>query len=80
MSCCDQRSPNPCCVICRQALLGELDELFIKQGSEHMSPQERSIAVKKLIECTGTRGATFALVAARDAVLMARRRHQVKRA
>ncbi|GAX74054.1 hypothetical protein CEUSTIGMA_g1504.t1 [Chlamydomonas eustigma] len=62
-----------------QALLGELDELFVKQGAETMTPQERSVAVKKLIECTGTRGATFALVAARDAVLMTRRRLQANR-
>ncbi len=57
----------------RQALLGEVDEMLVAQGSPEMTALERSIAVRKLMECTGTRGATFALGAARD-LLLARRR------
>ena len=59
----------------RTALLSELDELLEKSGNARMSAQERSVAGRKLVESTGTRGATFALATARDSVLLARRRN-----
>ncbi len=63
---------------CRQALLGEVDEMLVKEGSSVLSERERSVAIKRLVECTGSKGATFALRAARDTV-MARRRMQLGR-
>ena len=55
-------------------MLAELDGMLAKAGHAPMTEPERSVAVRKLIEATGTRGATFALSAARDAVLNRRRR------
>jgi hypothetical protein len=55
------------------AILAELDDMLVAQGAHRMTEMERNTAMRKLIECTATKGPAAALAAARDAVLRARR-------
>jgi hypothetical protein len=42
-------------------LLGDVDVRLLAQGARKMSARERSVAIKKLLNATGTRGVDFAL-------------------
>lgn len=56
-------------------LLGDVDNRLVAQEKRAMDARERSVAIKKLLVATGTRGVDFAMEAALQAVLEFRRFH-----
>lgn len=56
-------------------LLGDVDGRLLAQNQPAMDARERSVAIKKLLIATGTRGVDFAMNAALQEVMQFRRFH-----
>lgn len=56
-------------------LLGDVDDRLLAQNQRVMNARERSVAIKKLLVATGTRGVDFAMNAALEEVLQFRKFH-----
>lgn len=56
-------------------LLGDVDSRLLAQNQHAMDARERSVAIKKLLVATGTRGVEFAMNAALQEVLHFRKFH-----
>jgi hypothetical protein len=59
-----------------QVVLGDIDASLAAKGMAAMTPQERAVAVRKLICATGSRGMGFALAAAVEDVVRYRAAHR----
>ncbi len=58
-----------------KSLLSDVDARLLAQGARVMDSRERSVAIKKLLVATGTRGVDFAMNATIDEVMHFRRFH-----